>query len=259
MNKKSLIAMTSEEIKKAVKEKYSQVAKEPCGSFNFPVGKAFAIDVGYPEEILDKLPQTLTESFTGANNPQPFIELKEGELVLDLGCGAGLDLYFYAKSVGSKGKVYGLDISSEMLKKAKKNMKSVEIDNVELVCGSSDHLPFKDDFFNVVASNGIYNLSPDKEKVLKEVYRVLKPGGRTVFCEIVLKDKLPADTINDINDLFRCIGRALPENDFLTLMEKTGFKNTLVISKIRNARTGHALALCANIRSYKTLRGKIKE
>ncbi|MCJ7471412.1 MAG: class I SAM-dependent methyltransferase, partial [Actinobacteria bacterium] len=96
-----------------------------------------------------------------------------------------------------------------------------------------------------------YNLSPDKEKVLSEVYRVLKPGGRTVFCEIVLNDKLPEDIINNINDLFRCIGRALPEKDFLVLMEKTGFQNTIVISKIRNARTGHKLAICANIRSYK--------
>jgi arsenite methyltransferase len=248
---KSLSIMTSDEIKEAVKEKYSQVAKEPCSAFNFPVGKKFAIDVGYPKEILDNLPQTFTESFTGANNPQPFIELREREIVLDLGCGAGLDLYFYAKSVGSKGKVYGLDISDDMIEKAKHNMKLVGRDNVELVCGSSDNLPFKNDFFEVVASNGIYNLSPDKEKVLKEVYRVLKPGGRTVFCEIVLKDKLPKDTINNINDLFRCIGRALPENDFLALMEKVGFRNTLVISKIRNARTGHALALCANIRSYK--------
>ncbi|MCL5073651.1 MAG: methyltransferase domain-containing protein [Actinobacteria bacterium] len=254
MDEKSLNEMTSEEIKEAVKEKYSQVAKEPCGSFNFPVGKTFAIDVGYPKEILDKLPPTFTESFTGANNPQPFIELKEGEIALDLGCGAGLDLYFYARSSGGKGKVYGLDISSEMIEKAKHNMKSVKIDNVELVCGSSDNIPFKDDFFDVVASNGIYNLSPDKEKVFKEVYRVLKPGGRTVFCEIVLKDKLPEKTINNINDLFRCIGRALPENDFIALMEKTGFKNTVVISKIRNARTGHPLALCANIRSYKILK-----
>jgi len=251
MKDKSLKEMSSEEIKEAVKEKYSQVAKEPCSAFNFPVGKAFAIDVGYPKEILDKLPRTLTESFTGANNPQSFIDLKEGEIVLDLGCGAGLDLYFYAKSIGNKGKVYGLDISSDMIEKAKHNMELVGIDNIELVCGSSDNLHFKDNFFDVVASNGIYNLSPDKEKVLKEVYRVLKPGGRTVFCEIVLKDKLPEDTVNNINDLFRCIGRALPENDFLELMEKTGFKNTEVISKIRNARTGHSLTLCANIRSYK--------
>ena len=102
-----------------------------------------------------------------------------------------------------------------------------------------------------VASNGIYNLSPDKEKVMAEVYRVLKPGGRTVFSEIVLKDKLSEDIRNNINDLFRCVGRALPEKDFLVIMEKTGFKNTEVISKIRNARTGHKLALCANIRSHK--------
>jgi ubiquinone/menaquinone biosynthesis C-methylase UbiE len=87
--------------------------------------------------------------------------------------------------------------------------------------------------------------------IFKEVYRVLKPGGRTVFCEIVLKDKLPEDTVNSINDLFRCIGRALPEKDFLKIMKKTGFKDTVVISKIRNARTGHPLAICANIRAYK--------
>lgn len=251
MKEKSLSEMTSSDIKEAVKEKYSQVAKDPCGSFNFPVGKTFAIDVGYPKEILDKLPQEFTESFTGANNPQSFVDLKEDEVVLDLGCGAGLDLYFYSKSVGNKGKVYGLDISNEMLEKAKANMKSVGISNVEFICGSSDDLPFENNFFNIVVSNGIYNLSPDKEKVMAEVYRVLKPGGLTVFCEIVLKDKLSEDARNNINDLFRCIGRALPEKDFLELMDKTGFKNTKVISKIRNARTGHKLAVCANIRSYK--------
>ena len=251
MKNKSLSEMSSSDIEEAVKEKYSQVAKDPCRSFNFPVGKTFAIDVGYPKEVLDKLPTAFTESFTGANNPQPFVNLKEGEVVLDLGCGAGLDLYFYAKSVGRNGKVYGLDISQDMIDKAKKNISSVGISNVEFICGSSDNIPFEDGFFDIVASNGIYNLSPDKEKVMAEVYRVLKPGGRTVFCEIVLKDKLPEDIINNINDLFRCIGRALPEKDFLKLMDKIGFKNTEVISKVRNARTGHELAVCANIRSFK--------
>jgi arsenite methyltransferase len=251
MNQKKINEMSSSDIKEAVKEKYSQVAKDPCGSFNFPVGKKFAVDVGYSKEILDKLPEAFIESFTGANNPQPFVDLEEGEVVLDLGCGAGLDLYFYAKSVGEKGKAYGLDISTEMIDKAKNNIESVGLKNVEFVCGSSDKLPFEDDFFDIVASNGIYNLSPDKEKVLAEVYRVLKPGGRTVFSEIVLKDKLSDDIRNNIDDLFRCVGRALPEKDFLVIMEKTGFKNTEVISKIRNARTGHKLALCANIRSNK--------
>jgi len=251
MNCKPLKEMTADEIKVAVKERYSKVAKESCATFNFPVGEDFAIKVGYPKEILDNLPRTMYESFAGANNPQPFIELKEGEIVLDLGCGAGLDLYFYAKAVEADGKVYGLDISKDMVNKAKSNMGAVGIKNIEIKCGHSDNLPFQDNFFDVVASNGIYNLSPDKEKVISEVFRVLKPGGRTVFCEIVLKDKLPEDIRKNIDDWFRCIGGALPEKEFLALMKKVGFKNIEVISKCRNARTGHPLAICANIRAYK--------
>jgi arsenite methyltransferase len=251
MDKKLLSEMTQNQIKEAVKEKYGKVAKDPCAAFNFPVGRDFALKVGYPKEILNKLPKSMYESFTGANNPQPFAELKSGEIVLDLGCGAGLDLYFYAKAVAETGKVYGLDISEDMVNKARKNMETVGMKNVEIKCGHSDSLPFQDNFFNVVASNGIYNLSPDKERVMQEVYRVLKPGGRTVFCEVVLKDKLPESVRKNIDDWFRCIGGALPEIDFLALMKKVGFKNIEVISKCRNARTGHPLAICANMRAYK--------
>ncbi len=188
-----MLNVNPDEIKKLVKDKYSEVSRDPCGVFNFPVGKIFALKVGYPEEALDNLPLSLTESFTGANNPQGFVELKEEEVVLDLGCGAGLDLYFYAKSVGEKGKVYGLDISEDMVNKAKRNMELVRIKNAEISVGESDNLSFNDNFFDVVASNGIYNLSPDKEAVMREVYRVLKPGGRTVFCEIILKEPLSED------------------------------------------------------------------
>jgi SAM-dependent methyltransferase len=251
IRRKTLEQMCAEEIKEAVKEKYSKVAKNPTATFNFPVGKSFALKVGYPEEILERLPVSVYESFTGANNPQPFVELKEGEIVLDLGCGAGLDLYFYAHSVGAEGKVYGLDISEDMTNKARSNMEKLGIKNVEIECGHSDNLPFRDNFFDVVASNGIYNLSPDKEKVMREAFRVLKSGGRTVFCEIVLKDILPENVRKSIDDWFRCIGGALPEREFLALMKKVGFKNIEVISKIRNARTGHPLAICGNIRAYK--------
>lgn len=243
--------MFSDEIKEAVKERYGRVAREPAAAFNFPVGKAFALKVGYPKEILDTLPQPMSESFTGANNPQPFTNLKPGEVVLDLGCGAGLDLYFYAKAAGENGRVYGLDISEDMVNKAKANMEAAGIKNAEIKCGHSDNLPFQDNFFDVVASNGIYNLSPDKEKVMREALRVLKPGGRTVFCEIVLKEALPESVRKSIDDWFRCIGGALPEKEFLALMEKSGFENIEVISKIRNARTGHELALRANLRAYK--------
>lgn len=246
-----MLNLNPDEIKKMVKDKYSEVAKEPCGVFNFPVGRAFTLKVGYPKEILDTLPQSLYESFTGANNPQPFVDLKEGERVLDLGCGAGLDLYFYAKAVGEKGKVYGLDISEAMAEKAEKNMELAGIKGVQIQVGHSDSLPFADNFFDVVASNGIYNLSPSKEAVMREVFRVLKPGARTVFCEIVLKEPLSDEERKNANDWFRCIGGALVEKDFLALMGKAGFKNIEVISKCRNARTGHPLAICANIRACK--------
>jgi ubiquinone/menaquinone biosynthesis C-methylase UbiE len=251
VDKRPLSEMTSDEIKEAVNLKYSKVAKEPCASFNFPVGKAFALKVGYPKDMLEKLPQSMYESFTGANNPQPFVDLKKGEIVLDLGCGAGLDLYFYAKAVGANGKVYGLDISEDMVNKAMNNMRKAEINNVEIKQGHSDNIPFPDNFFDVVASNGIYNLSPDKAKVMCEVFRVLKPGGRTVFCEIVLKEPLPENIRKNIDDWFRCIGGALPEKDFFSLMAETGFKDIEVISKVRNARTAHKLAICANVRAFK--------
>ena len=250
-----MLKLTPDEIKKLVKDRYSDVSKNPCSLFNFPVGKAFALKVGYPKEVLDGLPPSLTESFTGANNPQGFVELKEDEMVLDLGCGAGLDLYFYAKAVGEKGRAYGLDISADMVYKARRNMGLAGIKNVELSVGESDKLPFEDRFFDVVASNGIYNLSPDKEAVMREVWRVLKKGGRTVFCEIVLKEPLSEDERKNTNDWFRCIGGALVEKDFLALMEKTGFRNIEIISKCRNARTGHPSAICANIRAYKNQPG----
>jgi len=246
-----VLNINPDEIKKLVKDKYSEVSRDPCGVFNFPVGKIFALKVGYPKEVLDNLPSSLTESFTGANNPQPFAELKGGEIVLDLGCGAGLDLYFYAKAVRDKGRVYGLDISEDMVSKARRNMELVGIKNTEISVGESDNLPFNDNFFDVVASNGIYNLSPDKEAVMREVYRILKLGGRTVFCEIVLKELLSEDERKSHSDWFRCIGGALPEKEFLALMERVGFKNIEIISTVRNARTGHPLAICANVRAYK--------
>lgn len=246
-----MLNLNPDEIKKLVKDKYGKVACDPYAVYNFPVGKTFALKVGYPKEVLDTLPVSLTESFTGANNPQPFVELKRGEIVLDLGCGGGLDLYFYSQAVGSEGKVYAVDISEDMVNRAKDNMRKTGRENVEIRIGESDRLPFGDSFFDVVASNGIYNLSPDKEAVMKEVYRVLKPAGRTVFCEIVLKEPLSEDERKSHSDWFRCIGGALVEKDFIALMEEAGFKNIEVISKCRNARTGHSYAICANIRAYK--------
>ncbi len=150
---KPLNEMTPEEIKAAVNAKYSQVAATPGADFNFPVGREFAESVGYPKELLDQLPASMWESFTGAGNPQPSVDAK--------------------------------------------------------------------------------------------------PGGRTIFSEVVLKSALPEDVRKSVKDWFRCIGGSLPKPDFVTLMAKTGFERIEVLSEGRNARTGHELALCANIRALK--------
>lgn len=244
--------MTPEEIKQAVKEKYSEVASNPQAKFNFPVGRKFAESVGYSGELLDKLPASMWESFTGAGNPQPYIDIKRGEKILDLGCGAGLDLYLYAQATGPEGQVYGVDISDDMIAKTRRNMETLNVQNVEFLCAPADSIPLPDGSVELVAVNGIYNLSPDKTAVMREVARVLRPGGRTIFAEIVLKAPLPEEIRKNINDWFRCIGGALPQNDFLELLSSAGFSNPRILWTGRNARTGHELALCAVIRAEKS-------
>jgi len=250
---KPLSEMSQDEIKEAVRARYSQVAETPDTKFNFPVGREFAESVGYPKEVLETLSSSFYESFTGAGNPQKYVDADEGETLLDVGCGAGLDIYFYAQKIGIGGKLYGLDISAEMIHKTVKNLNSAGVLNFEPLCCHSDNIKLSDNSVDIVTSNGIYNLSPNKEAVLKEVFRVLKPGGRTVFSEIVLKASIEKKIRKDINDWFRCIGGALTESGFITLMGKVGFEKIEILSKSRNARTGHKLAICANIRAYKPL------
>ncbi len=251
MKSLNLQKMTPEQIKQAVKEKYSEVASNPQADFNFPVGRKFAESVGYCVELLDKLPASMSESFTGAGNPQPYIDIKAGETILDLGCGAGLDLYLYAQATGPGGKVYGLDISEDMIAKAGGNMETLNVQNIEFLCAAADSIPLSDGSVDLVAVNGIYNLSPDKNAVMRETARVLRPGGRTIFAEIVLKAPLPEEIRKNINDWFRCIGGALPQNDFLELLRSAGLSNPGILWAGRNARTGHELALCAVIRAEK--------
>jgi SAM-dependent methyltransferase len=248
---KPLSEHSNDEIKCAVAERYGQVASTPGQKFSFPVGRNFAESVGYPPELLDRLPAGMWESFTGAGNPHAFVDAKPGETLLDLGCGAGLDLYLYAQKVGSTGKLIGLDLALPMLDKARKNLAAAGIFNVEWLNAPADNIPLPDSSVDLATANGIYNLSPDKDAVMREVARVLKPGGRTIFAEIVLKSELPQEIRREITDWFRCIGGALVQQDLLGRMQSHGLANSRVLWLGRNARTGHELAVCAVIRAEK--------
>jgi len=243
--------MTSEDIKQAVREKYNQVASTPGAIFNIPVGREFAESVGYSPEMLDKLPSSVWASFTGAGNPQPYVDIKHGEKVLDLGCGTGLDLYLYAQAVGPNGRVYGLDISEEMIAKARQNMEMLNLQNTEFLCTVADKILLPNESVDIITANGIYNLSPDKNAVMHEVYRVLRPGGRHIFAEIILRAPLPEEIRKNVDDWFRCIGGALPKDDFLKCLQSAGFSSSKILWLGRNARTSHELSLCAVIKAEK--------
>lgn len=248
---KPLAEHSGEEIKAAVAERYGQVATAPGHKFNFPVGRKFAESVGYDSDVLDRLPTGMWESFTGAGNPQAFVDAKPGETVLDLGCGAGLDLFLYSQKVGPTGRLYGLDLAQPMLDKARSNLTVLGVNNVEWLHASADEIPLPNNSADLVTANGIYNLSPDKDAVMREVARVLKPGGRTIFAEIVLQSELPQEVHREINDWFRCIGGALVQQDFINRLQASGLANSQILSLGRNARTGHDLSMCAVIRAEK--------
>jgi arsenite methyltransferase len=251
MAMRELADLRGDEIKSAVAERYGRVAASPGEKFGFPVGRKFAESVGYDSVLLDRLPRGMWESFTGAGNPQPFIDARPGETVLDLGCGAGLDLYLYAQKIGATGRLIGLDLSEAMLAKARDNFASLGIKNVEWLHASADAIPLPDESVDLVTANGIFNLSPDKGAAMREVTRVLKPGGRTIFAEIVLKSELPTEIRTGIDDWFRCIGGALVQDDLLARLETSGLRRPQVLWLGRNARTGHELSLCGVVRAEK--------
>ena len=256
---KPLDEISPEELKHLVGKEYGLVATCPSDKHGFPTGRSFALAVGYPKEELDKLPSSLVDSFAGVSYPLSFQEMKAGDIVLDIGCGVGLDLYFASKKVGPLGKVHGIDISEEMVNKSRKNMKKAKLNNVEIIQAHSDDLPLADKSVDVITSNGIYNLSPDKKAVLKEAYRILKLDGVISFSEIVLEKELEKETRKSVGDWFQCIGGALTLVEFISLMEEVGFNTVEVLSMYKNARCGHEYARVATIRAVKSSKIKFQD
>ncbi|MDH5701350.1 MAG: arsenite methyltransferase, partial [Candidatus Bathyarchaeota archaeon] len=173
----------------------------------------------------------VTGTVAGCGNPTALAELKEGDVVLDLGSGGGIDAFLAAKKVGPKGRVIGVDMTEEMVQLAKDNAERMKVENVEFRLGEIENLPLEDEIFDVLISNCVINLSPDKDKVFGEAFRVLKPGGRVLISDIVTQGELP-DEIRENPEMWAaCIAGALDEKVYLQKIMNAGFEKVEVIAK----------------------------
>jgi arsenite methyltransferase len=227
-----------EGIKKIVREGYGKIAGRSCSCCG-PAepccgGSSLAEDIGrnigYSEEELGAVPDGANLGL-GCGNPVALSELREGETILDLGSGAGFDCFLAANKVGDKGKVIGVDMTHEMLEKARENARKGGYDNVEFRLGEIEYLPVADNSVDVIISNCVINLSPDKSGVFKEAFRVLKPGGRLMVSDIVLEGELPDAVRKSAAAYVGCVSGAVIKEDYLKLIRKAGFRDVEVLAE----------------------------
>jgi SAM-dependent methyltransferase len=192
-----------QKIEAGIREKYTKVAGSPQGLFKYPTGKAGLEALGYDPEILKSLPAGVLDSFCGVGNPFSLGPVDRGETVLDIGSGGGLDSLVAARMVGAGGKVVGLDLSPEMVARAYENLKQTDLTNVAFQEFSGEDLPFPDGSFDLVISNGVFNLIPAKGRMLKEACRVLKPNGRLLIADQILSGALTKSPQERIDSWFR--------------------------------------------------------
>ena len=186
------------ELRRAITEKYAEVATNPELGFHFHTGRPLARMLGYPDRLIDAIPAANVESFAGMGNPFLFGDLAPGERVLDLGCGAGFDTLIAAQQVGPDGRIVAVDMTSEMRAKTAAGASAMGLTNVEVREGYAEALPVEDGWADVIISNGVVNLCPDKRAVFKEMFRVLRPGGRIQIGDILVHKEVPQDAKDDI-------------------------------------------------------------
>ena len=226
--------MREKEIKKVVRKAYSKIATNSnssccqcgCGTLDKQTVKKISKSIGYSEEEMKAVPEA--NLGLGCGNPTAFSNIKEGDTVLDLGSGAGFDCFLASRKVGKPGKVIGLDMTEEMIAKARILAKEHGYSNVEFKLGDIEKMPIVNNSVDVIISNCVINLAPDKAKVFKEAYRVLKNGGKMYVSDIVLLGKLTDKQLNDEDLLSGCVAGALQKEDYLVKIEQAGFKLNII-------------------------------
>lgn len=229
------ISRAGSRVKEHVKNRYAMIARSSsycccssscCGSTSWDVAQR----IGYSEEDLEDIPSEASMGL-GCGNPVALAGLKEGEVVLDLGCGAGMDVFLAAGKVGEKGKVIGVDMTEEMIDKARKTALVYGYANVEFRLGEIEGLPVEDNSIDVIISNCVINLAPDKGKVFNEAYRVLKPGGRLMVSDLVTEDELPLEVKQSFDAWAGWIAGAIVKGEYLDTIKGAGFKEVRVASE----------------------------
>lgn len=237
--------MKEQDIKKAVKESYGKVAKQSgsccgsscCGQTSGPLIAEYAsrpeevsLEVGYTEEEMQSAPSGSNLGL-GCGNPTALASIKEGETVLDMGSGAGFDCFLAANKVGQKGKVIGVDMTPEMIEKARANAAKAGYKNVDFRQGEIERLPVDDGTIDLIISNCVINLVPDKDKAFQEAFRVLKPGGRLMVSDMVLLKELPKAVRESIDAYVGCIAGAELKSRYLDAIKSAGFKDVSVVNE----------------------------
>jgi len=235
--------MKKKDVKKVVRKAYSKIATNSnssccqcgCGTLDKQTVKKLSTSIGYSEEEMNAVPEA--NLGLGCGNPTAFSNIKEGDTVLDLGSGAGFDCFLASKKVGKTGKIIGLDMTEEMIAKARILAKEHGYSNVEFRLGDIEKMPLADNSVNVIISNCVINLAPDKSKVFKEAYRVLKSGGKMYVSDIVLLGKLTDEQLNDEDLLSGCVAGALLKQDYIEKIRQAGFKVRVLSEDVDISKT----------------------
>jgi len=250
--------MNGGEIKQTVREKYGQAALRVAGGERAGCGGTGSCGCDpvssnlYDAAETATLPEGAVLASLGCGNPTALADLHEGEVVLDLGSGGGIDVLLSAKRVGPMGKAYGLDMTDEMLALARENQRKAGVSNVEFLKGDIEQIPLPDASVDVIISNCVINLSADKRRVLQEAHRVLKPGGRFAVSDVVVRGELPSAVRRSMEAWVGCVAGALEEEEFKVLLAEQGFEQ-ISIEPTRIYQIDDAKAMGAFVRARKPL------